>query len=380
MQTKIKNIVTVAVMATLLFGLTFFAWLKPADAFSDSERRNLAQFPEFSAQSVFNKDSSKTFMKLFESYSLDQFPLRDIFRGIKTAVAFNVFNRGDNNNLYLHSGYLAQMEYPIKEDSIEYAADKFNKIYDNFIKDTDAEVYFALVPDKGYYLSEQSGHLSIDYKELLEMMSEKLPFALPIDMTSVLSIEDYYKTDTHWKQENLVPAAQLLADKMGTELKGEYQTVTVDYPFYGVYHGQAALNLPAEEINYLTADWMEDAVVMNHASGKEMPFYDMEKATGKDPYEMYLSGNISVITIENPNASTDKELILFRDSFGSSIAPLLAEGYKKITVIDIRQIQSAVLGTLKDSRNGQPMIDFENADDVMFMYSTLILNSSSTLK
>ena len=101
-----------------------------------------------------------------------------------------------------------------------------------------------------------------------------------------------------------------------------------------------------------------------------MPVYDMEKANGKDPYEMFLSGSISLVTIDNPNAKTDKELVLFRDSFGSSIAPLLATGYSKVTVVDIRYVQSAILGRF---------VNFENAD-ILFLYSTLVLNNSETLK
>ena len=96
----------------------------------------------------------------------------------------------------------------------------------------------------------------------------------------------------------------------------------------------------------------------------------MEKAYGKDPYELFLSGALSLITIENPNATTDKELVIFRDSFGSSIAPLLVEGYAKITLVDIRYISSDIVGNF---------VDFDN-QDVLFLYSTLILNNSVTLK
>ena len=85
---------------------------------------------------------------------------------------------------------------------------------------------------------------------------------------------------------------------------------------------------------------------------------------------MFLSGSLSLITIENPNATTDKELVIFRDSFGSSIAPLLVEGYAKITLVDIRYITSDLVGRF---------IDFEN-QDVLFLYSTLVLNNSVTLK
>ena len=85
---------------------------------------------------------------------------------------------------------------------------------------------------------------------------------------------------------------------------------------------------------------------------------------------MFLSGSLSLITIENPNATTDKELVIFRDSFGSSIAPLLVEGYAKVTLVDIRYIASDLVGRF---------VDFEN-QDVLFLYSTLVLNNSVTLK
>ena len=85
---------------------------------------------------------------------------------------------------------------------------------------------------------------------------------------------------------------------------------------------------------------------------------------------MFLSGVAPLITIENPNAGTDKELVMFRDSFGSSLAPLLAEGYSKITVVDVRYMQSSLVGNF---------VDFENSD-VLFIYSTALLNNSTAMK
>lgn len=73
-----------------------------------------------------------------------------------------------------------------------------------------------------------------------------------------------------------------------------------------------------------------------------------------------------LIEIQNQNAETKKELLIFRDSFGSSLAPLLIENYKKITLIDLRYISSDILDNY---------IIF-NDQDVLFIYSTLILNQN----
>ena len=380
MSVKYKNITLVCVMAALIFGFSLWSILKPRDEFSDSERRALAEMPTFSLESVLNENTDESFMRLFEKYSLDQFPLRDMFRRLKAMAAYYVFNRKDNNGIYLEDGYAAKLEYPLNEDSIDYAVKKFRTINERFLKNTKANVYACVIPDKGYFLAEQNGYLSMDYDSFYSMFAEKMSFADVIDIRDTLAVSDYYRTDTHWRQEKLVNAAKTLAAGMGTALTGAYEERVLNHPFYGVYYGQSALPLPAEEIRYLTADFMEGCTVYDHQNGKEISFYDMEKAVGKDPYEMFLSGNLSVVTIENPNATTEKEMIVFRDSFGSSLLPLLAEGYRKITVVDIRYIQSANLQVLRDQRTGTPLIDFKNADDVLFLYSTLVLNNSGTLR
>ena len=104
---------------------------------------------------------------------------------------------------------------------------------------------------------------------------------------------------------------------------------------------------------------------------KQGEMYNMKKAFGDDPYEMFLSGTMPLITIESPTSDTDRELILFRDSYGSSIAPLFLSGYKKITVIDIRYVKSDYLGYLTE---------FNKDADVLFLYSTTLLNNSLALQ
>ncbi len=105
-------------------------------------------------------------------------------------------------------------------------------------------------------------------------------------------------------------------------------------------------------------------------NGRDIPVYSKEKAGGKDPYEMFLSGPLSLVTVENPLAKEDRRLVIFRDSFGSAIAPLLISGYSEITLADIRYMHPDNLGKF---------VDFEGCD-VLFLYSTLVLNHSETFK
>ena len=201
-------------------------------------------------------------------------------------------------------------------------------------------------------------------------MVDGTDFLQYIDITDSLELSDYYKTDSHWRQENIIDVAEKLGNTMGADVKAEYDVKTLDVPFYGVYHGQIALPLPSEELKILTNSTLENCKVYDYQNGKEISVYDMKKANEKDPYEVFLSGPISLVTIENENAKTEKELVIFRDSFGSSIAPLFAEGYKKITLVDIRYIHPDMLGRY---------VEFNN-QDVLFLYSASVLNNSETLK
>ena len=366
MSEKAKRIYLVCLIAAVFFGLSLFAMLKPADEWSLSERRKLEQMPEVSIKTVL----SGRFMEDFEDYSLDQFPLRDSFRRVKALTALKIMGQKDSNGIYIHNGSIAAMNYPLDTGSIDYAGKVFGGVYDKLLAGKAASVHFALVPDKNLYLAEDAGVLHMDYDEFFSSMAGATDFAEQIDLREVLSIDDYYLTDTHWRQERIVDAAETIAAQLGVSLPSEYEQHLVPYPFKGVYFSQLGLKVDTEDMFYLTNSTIEGFEVFNFESNSSIPVYDTALAAGDDPYEMYLSGPLSLVTIDNPSVTDGSHLVIFRDSFGSAIAPLLAQGYSKTTLIDIRYIQPSVLPNF---------VDFEGAD-VLFLYSSMVLNSSATLK
>ena len=87
-------------------------------------------------------------------------------------------------------------------------------------------------------------------------------------------------------------------------------------------------------------------------------------------YDLFLSGSVPLQILHSPNAATDKELIIFRDSYASALAPLLCEVYRTVTLVDLRYIGSAVLGDY---------LDFSD-QDILFLYSTHVLNRAMIMK
>jgi len=356
--------ILVIIMALFISVMTCMCIVFPKQELSESERRKLKQFPDISISSVV----SGRFMEEFEEYAADQFPFREIWRSLKANVVSKVFRQSDNHELYLKEGHLVKMEYPLNESSVEYAAKVFQRIYEEQLAGQNCKVYWSLIPDKNYFLGKE--HLQMDYIKMESSLKEALAQMQYIDIIETLEAEDYYHTDAHWKQECLIETAEKVAEEMGIEIKSQYEKEKLDKPFYGVYYGQAALEVEPDEIYYLTNETLENCIVYDYQNARELEIYDMEKAYGKDPYEMFLSGSVSLIDIQNPSGDEQKHLIIFRDSFGSALAPLLVEGYGLVTLIDVRYISSSVL---------EEYVDFENAD-VLFLYSTSVLNHSETLK
>ena len=374
MNTKIKNIVNCIVFGILIFGFALIFLFMPKPEFLDSERRTAAQFPALNMETIMKDglEYGDSFMKQFDdNYAPDNFPFRDFFRNLKSFVNTYVFNKSDKDGVYVVDGVAAEMQEQIDEDSIKHAAEKLTFIYEKYLKDRGIKPYMSIIPDKGYFLSEANGYLSMDYQEFITRMLSNVEFMQYIDITGKLSVEDFYASDTHWRQEQIIDVAEALVNGMGGNFDSKFEKNTLDVDFYGVYAGRSPKPLDPETIYYLTNGNLENVKVIDWENGgREISLYDMEKAHGKDAYDMFLSGELSKVTIENPNAKTDKELIVFRDSYGRSILPLMAEDYAKITVIDIRyQIPQILLMG----------VNFENAD-VLFLYSTLILNNSSELK
>ena len=369
MKDKIKYIITLCLSAALIFGFSAWFLFKAPSVYSESERRALKTLPEFSIEAVL----SGKYMSEFEDASPDQFPLRDLFRSIKAYASQYLFNRMDNNKIFLADSHLSKLEYPQNDNMIDNAGKKFSYIYENYIKDTDAQVFLSVIPDKNFFIAEKNGYLSFNYNEFAAALCEKAPFAQYIDIMPLLSADDYYTTDTHWKQQNITDIAEKLLTEMGAVFNDSFTENRIDKPFYGVYYNQSGLKVPTDEIVYLTSDIIDGCTVTNYDTGSPVskPMYDMTKLDTPDLYEIFLSGTVAVSVIENPAAKEKNELILFRDSFGSSIAPLMTSGYSKITVVDIRYIASSAL---------RGIVDFENADTVLFLYSTVLLNNSLAMK
>ncbi|MBU5626050.1 hypothetical protein KQI82_03750 [Oscillibacter sp. MSJ-2] len=359
---KLKQILTASLLGLMVLVFSLAGLLLPDQESSREERRKLQTLPEFSWSRDYGED--------LETYFADQMILRRELRTAKGWFSTKVMGRLDNGGYYQAGNVICKMEYPLDEKQVGYAADRLAGVYEDFLKGTNLR--WAVIPDKGYYAGE--GRPGLDYERLAERMLESLgDWGEYVDLFEVLSLEDYYATDTHWRQERLFPAAAALLKSFGLEGpdRKHYTAHEID-GFMGAYFGASGLPAKPETLTYLTSPLTEHAVVTSAEEAGTMPLYTLNQwEESLDGYNIFLGGPQAVVTVENPLAEEERELVLFRDSFGSSIAPLLLEGYSKVTLVDLRYIAPELL---------PQYVDMAAADDVLMLFSVQVLNAGRILK
>ena len=327
---------------------------------SIAERRKLATMPELTTKSLFDG----TYFKKFDSYVTDQFVERDAFRKIKIDIELST--KGEYNNLYMYDDYIVEEIFPLNSNSINNLTSKINYIKDTYLNDN-SNIYYTIIPDKNYFVNK--GNLKLDYNKLQDMMKSNLTNLNYINIFDKLTLDNYYKTDTHWKQEDLFDVANTIANQMNFDITNNNVVNTIT-TFKGSYAGRLSVTKDIDTIKTISNPSTLNSSVYNYETKKYTQIYDYDKIKSLDKYDIYLSGASSIIDIVNPTSNSNRELIVFRDSYGSSLVPLLIDGYKKITVIDIRYVSSRILNNY---------IKFNN-QDVLFMYSILTINNSFSMR
>lgn len=362
MTDKVKNISITLIFVIIIIAMFLINIFKDDTLISVSERRKLEQFPEFTITKLFNG----TFFSKFDKYVTDQFIGREIFRTSKVLAEKDLFGKQDYNNIYEKNGVLIEQTYPLDEKSVANLAGKINNIKNTYLTENN-KTYYTIVPDKNYFVDD--GNMRLDYEKLVKIMNENLAWAEYIDIFDELDLSSYYLTDSHWKQECLQNVVNKIAQKMSLNLEMQYEEKKI-LDFKGVYSGQYPVSTSGDELRILTNKILEECIVYNYETNTNSNVYDMTKLSAYDKYDVFLSGATALLKIENPNAKSNKELIVFRDSYGSSLVPLLVEDYKAVMVVDTRYIKPKILGNY---------IEFNN-QDVLFEYSVLLANNSSTVQ
>lgn len=350
------SIATAAVFLAVLFGFSLLHLALPDREVSRSERRRLAQLPPLSSG----------FSDKLEEYMLDQFPLREQLRTVNSLVRLYGLGQADIHGIYLQGGGAFRMDGPLQEKQVRHAAAVFSAVQETYFPSLSS--HYVIVPDKN--AKAETSRPRLDTETLRGIVREALPGMTEIDIWDLLSADDYYKTDPHWRQERLLPVAAAICEALGADAPGTFTEKTLS-PFYGAYYGQAALPMAPDTLTYLESADTKAAEVTGPELDGAQPVYRPELLDGTDGYDVFLSGAQAVLTVTSPNVHNGRHLVLFRDSFGSSLAPLLLGSFERITLVDLRYVSAARLADYAD---------LSDATDVLYLCSTAVWNNGGTLR
>lgn len=350
------SIATAAVFLAVLFGFSLLHLALPDREVSRSERRRLAQLPPLSSG----------FSDKLEEYMLDQFPLREQLRTVNSLVRLYGLGQADIHGIYLQGGGAFRMDGPLQEKQVRHAAAVFSAVQEKYFPSLPS--HYVIVPDKN--AKAETSRPRLDTETMRGIVREALPGMTEIDIWDLLSADDYYKTDPHWRQERLLPVAAAICEALGADAPGTFTEKTLS-PFYGAYYGQAALPMAPDTLTYLESADTKAAEVTGPELDGAQPVYRPELLDGTDGYDVFLSGAQAVLTVTSPNVHNGRHLVLFRDSFGSSLAPLLLGSFERITLVDLRYVSAARLADYAD---------LSDATDVLYLCSTAVWNNGGTLR
>lgn len=266
--------------------------------------------------------------------------------------------------------HLTSPEATLNEVSVEKAISKFERVRDKYLATNTGRIYMSVIPDKEYYIAKDNDIKVMDYDNLFAMVQQPDWYTY-IDITDTLETSDYYYTDNHWKQECIIDTAGKICQAMGADAFLEKELVSDEVAdFVGVYQRESGIKTEQDKIVVLRNEIIDNCAVTNTEDDMEASVYDFTKKDTDNTYDIYLSGAKSVEYVKNSSCNNGKKLIVFRDSFGSAIVPLLVKDYSEVVLVDLRFIMTDLV---------ENYVSFDDAD-ILFIYSSSVLNRSSVLR
>ena len=370
MLNKLKDKTNIFVFILIIFSFSAAFYIGKDKMISEDERRYLATLETLEPQEILKG----SFASLLETYSLDQFPARQMFRELKSFANYNVFQKIENQEIIVKDDYAVKVyDNEYKYNTIKPTIEKINKLYKSkFLKN---KAVFVLVPDKTCYLNDFTSY-SCDYNKIETKITSNLLNRIQfLSIYDKLDTEDYYYTDTHWSQDKIIDVSAEILGQFNIKANYSEKDFTVNEisDFRGILASQAALN-KADTIRYLSNDIIDNLIVYDYEKDEYSGVYALNKLSDEksmDNYDIFLSGATGLLRIDNNSVNNNKTLIIFRDSFGSSITPLLAQEYKTTYVVDLRYISANAF---------EKYIEITGKEDVLFLYSAMLINIPENFK
>jgi hypothetical protein len=288
------------------------------------------------------------FMTDVDTYINDQFILRDSWIAVQSTLEYGIGKRENNGVFIGDNALLSKIDLPDEK----YVSQNISGI-DYFASLTDIPVSVMIIPNSAeiqtYKLPRYAPVWS--QKDEIEEIYGRIKASANstrVNCISAYEILDehkydyiYYRTDHHWTTYGAYLAYTQYCAANGLDA-AEYTADKISDSFNGTLYSNS-------RVRFVQSDSMEafncgftakcDVLEKIDTVKSYDSMYFTEYLGKKDKYAYFLGPNEPVVMIYGENKDAPS-LIMFKDSYSHCMAPMLLENYSRITLVDLRYIQS----------------------------------------
>lgn len=381
------NKLMIALFAVVLLVIPIVTAALPKQERSDNENRSLAKMPTLIDKNKWNKAESiddylkavkwkyinnregKAFKDDFETYFCDHMAGREVW--VKTSNKLSQLSgQREINGVYTLNDQLVQTFKDYDKSAVEASVKAMNAFAERF---SDIPMYLMLAPTAqevfGSKIPSYTGLMS--EKAFIDEVYGKMENVGTIDCLSYISghADEYifYRTDHHWTSLGAFYAYQAAAKSLNYSAYGlnAFNIETVSRDFRGTLYSRTLDDgIKPDVMEYYFLANGEPDVKMMCRNDREVNEYDSlyvrEYLDVKDKYSSFTGSNVPIVTIET-NVDNDKNLLIVKDSYAHSLVPFLSKHYSKITMVDMRYINTSL----------NSLIKMDEFTEVLFMYNVI---------
>lgn len=374
----------IGLFAVVLCGVSLVTVILPKKDMSENENRSLAKFPSVvntkkleTAKNprdvwdsvkwkyIGNRDG-KAFKDDFEKYLCDHLAGRELWVKASNGIQ-RLSGKDEINGVYTVEDQMVQTFRTYDADSVNDSIEAMNKFAERF---PDKEMFFMLAPTaQEFFAAKIPSYVGLmSQKTFIDDCYKKIENITEIDCRSFLASNSseylYYRTDHHWTSLGAFCAYQSGAKALGYTAYGfgSFNIETASNDFRGTLYSKTLDDsITPDTIDYYILAQNEPKVTLTSINGAEVKKYDSlyvrDYLEVKDKYSGFTGSNVPVVTIET-DVDTDKTLLIVKDSYAHSLVPFLSKHYKKITMVDMRYINTDLNRVVKLDEYSQVLFMF----------------------
>ena len=418
-----------AVFAVTLAAMTVIGFIVPLrPQYSESEKRELAKFPQFSVSEFFSGDY---FRKIGDWYS-DTYPGRETWVGLNTKIKSNYGISSEEIHGEIIEGddipdeYVPEVEAPTENTTESTTLEETTRepyVDENIDTQTLGAVFVAGDRAYEYYNFSQSvansyiGTINREADALKDIANfyvmivpTSIGITLPDNYMATINSSDqkkaidymfsgmsenvkqvriyntlmdhrkeyiYFKTDHHWTALGAYYAYEQFADASGiTKMPlSAYKQVEFDNFLGSFYNDTGKLPVleknPDKIIAYVPNE--NATLVYTTAKGEQIKWpiiNDVNAYSKSAKYSTFIAGDNPFTEITNPDITDGSSIVVVKESFANALVPFLVENYSKIYVIDYRHYKGSVSDFVKQ----------HGVQDVLYMNNVSATRNKSLME